>query len=96
MSEQRGGNGGYALKREVKDAAPGAAGGQGESPAVPNSTPTYYTVRDVARLLSAHEGTVRRWISEGKLSCVRLGPGPRPSIRVTKEQVGAFCLANPC
>lgn len=33
----------------------------------------YYSVADVARMLSVHPVTVRRWIYTGKLHAVKLG-----------------------
>jgi len=90
-------SGGYDPEGEVKVAAPGAAGGHGESPAASHSTPTYYTVRDVARYLRVHEGTVRRWISERRLLCMRMGNGKRPGIRITDQQLNDFVtIFNPC
>lgn len=32
------------------------------------------TVREVATVLNVHHNTVRRWVAQGYLSCIRVGP----------------------
>jgi excisionase family DNA binding protein len=46
----------------------------------------YYTSEEIARILSIHVATVRRWIREGKLPAILLGK----SYRVTKEDLRRF------
>ena len=36
-----------------------------------------YTVREAARILKVHEGTVRHWLMQGKLKYVKVGKSTR-------------------
>jgi excisionase family DNA binding protein len=38
---------------------------------------TFYTVREAARILKVHEGTVRHWLMQGKLKYVKVGKSTR-------------------
>jgi excisionase family DNA binding protein len=46
----------------------------------------YYTTEEIAKMLTIHVVTVRRWIREGKLPAILLGK----SYRVTKEDLRRF------
>jgi len=46
----------------------------------------YYTTEEIAKMLSIHVATVRRWIREGKLPAILLGK----SYRVAKEDLRRF------
>jgi len=46
----------------------------------------YYTTEEIAKMLSIHVATVRRWIREGKLPAILLGK----SYRVTKQDLRQF------
>lgn len=48
--------------------------------------PYYFTVQDVAEILSLNPQTVRRYIREGKLKSKKIGAGHR----ITKEDLQAF------
>lgn len=52
----------------------------------------YYTVKEIAELLSVNEETVRRWIRENKLSAER-GSG-RQGSKVTDEALRDFLKGN--
>lgn len=43
-----------------------------DAPAPVTSLPHYLTVRDVAKWLGVHEVTIRQWIAERKIPCVRV------------------------
>ncbi len=45
---------------------------------------SFFRVDEVAGLVGVHENTVRRWIDEGKLECMRLPVG---SIRIPREAI---------
>lgn len=48
----------------------------------------YYTVEDVATLLSVHPDTVRRWIKNKELHALNLGP--RAGYRISKVALEDF------
>ncbi|MGO8946881.1 MAG: helix-turn-helix domain-containing protein [Ktedonobacterales bacterium] len=48
----------------------------------------YYTVEDVATLLSVHPDTVRRWIKNNELRALNLGP--RAGYRISKAALDDF------
>jgi excisionase family DNA binding protein len=50
--------------------------------------PRFYTVEDVARLLSVHPETVRNWIKSGQLKAIRLGGAA--GYRITEEAFEQF------
>lgn len=45
------------------------------------------TVKQVADILQVHQQTVRDYIRDGKLKCIRLG---RKAIRVSRADLNAF------
>lgn len=53
---------------------------------MPNTEPLL-TAGDVARLLSVHEETVRRWTREGKMPAVKL---PNKTVRYRQADVEAM------
>jgi excisionase family DNA binding protein len=53
------------------------------------------TIAEVARRCAVNRGTVRRWISAGKLPACRLGDGPSTHIRVTRFDLEAFVVPTP-
>jgi excisionase family DNA binding protein len=46
--------------------------------------------QEVADLVGVTEGSVRRWISDGKLEAVPLGDGPNPHLRVSGSALAGF------
>ena len=52
-----------------------------------HNNPRYLTVAQYARKYDVHEGTVRRWISQGRLKALRLGPR---SIRIDVDELPAY------
>lgn len=52
--------------------------------------PRYYTVGDVARQLDLAPATVVRYLKEGRLKGVKLGPGDYAPWRITAADVKAF------
>jgi excisionase family DNA binding protein len=46
-----------------------------------------YTIQEIADLLQVHQLTVRRWIKEEKLKCLRLS---ERNIRVSKTELDRF------
>jgi len=52
---------------------------------------TLYTIREVAEMLKVHEGTVRRWIREQKLTSFKFSNSG--SVRVTQDSLNNF-LSN--
>jgi len=52
--------------------------------------PPLLTVRDVCRLLAVRDRSVRRWISGGRLRCVRAGG----RVRVFRRDLAAFLEAK--
>ncbi len=50
----------------------------------------FYTIKEIADLLSVSNRTVERWIADGKLVAIRLNPR---SLRVQKEDLQRF-LSN--
>lgn len=39
-----------------------------------SDTPDFLTTREVAQRYGVHPATVRRWVSDGRLPAVRVGP----------------------
>jgi excisionase family DNA binding protein len=52
-------------------------------------TQDWYTVREAASVLDAHEKTVRRWIAEGRIKPNR--PSPRKT-KIHKTELARFLL----
>ena len=52
--------------------------------------PPLLTVRDLCRLLAVRDRSVRRWISGGRLRCVRAGG----RVRVFRRDLAAFLGAK--
>lgn len=52
---------------------------------------TVYTIKEVAKMLKVHEGTVRRWISEKKIKSFKFAE--TGFIRITQESLDEF-LSN--
>lgn len=52
---------------------------------------TVYTIREVAKMLKVHEGTVRRWISEKKIKSIKFAE--TGFIRISQESLDEF-LSN--
>lgn len=50
----------------------------------------YYTLAEVAELLSVTKRTVQRWISDGQLTAIRLNPR---NIRIQRSDLNKF-LSN--
>jgi excisionase family DNA binding protein len=46
-----------------------------------------YTIQEIADLLQVHQLTVRRWIKEEKLKCLRLS---ERNIRISKTELDRF------
>lgn len=59
-----------------------------------NDRQPYYTVAQVAELLSVHPGTVRRFVREGRLIGYRLGDGQRGRWRIDTAAVDAMLGAS--
>lgn len=51
-----------------------------------DNVPLVMTAAQAAELLNVHENTVKRWVTEGKLSGVKAGR----TLRITKEEVMRF------
>lgn len=49
---------------------------------------TVYTIREVAKMLKVHEGTVRRWISEKKIKSIKFAE--TGFIRISQESLDEF------
>lgn len=49
---------------------------------------SFYTVEDVARMLSVHPETVRNWIKSGQLKAIRLGGAA--GYRITQGALDQF------
>lgn len=47
-------------------------------------SPSVFTVKSLAELLSVHEHSVRSWIKSGRLRAIRPGPG---TIRIPASEV---------
>lgn len=47
----------------------------------------YWTIREVAAHYRLHPETVRKWIAKGAIKGVRLGAGPKPRIRIRRDEV---------
>lgn len=45
-----------------------------------------YSVKEVAKELKVHENTIRRWIRDGDLKCLKIGK----QVRITEEQLKQF------
>ena len=50
----------------------------------------FLTIKEIAAMLKVHEGTVRRWIRNGKLASVKVGE----SVRVTNAEFQRFVNAK--
>jgi excisionase family DNA binding protein len=55
---------------------------------IPPSSFKLLSVRDIARRYGFHENTVRRWVTEDELRCIRYGPGKK--IYITEKDVDRF------
>lgn len=51
----------------------------------------FMTVHDVAEILQVHENTVRRYIDEGDLPAMRIGPNPRANFRISTSAFKRWC-----
>jgi excisionase family DNA binding protein len=51
---------------------------------------TMLTLREAARVLSAHANTVRRWTNDGRLHTLRIGP--RGDRRFRPEELRRFLI----
>lgn len=51
------------------------------------STESVVRAEDIARRWDLHPNTVRRWAKEGRIPSIRLGGGPRPTVRFDPTEV---------
>ncbi|MCZ6690584.1 MAG: helix-turn-helix domain-containing protein [Planctomycetota bacterium] len=57
------------------------------------------TTRQISERCSVSLGTVKKWVREGRLPVIRLGPtgpGRRPPVRVREEALEAFLRDHEC
>ena len=50
----------------------------------------YWTLDEVAERLKVHRRTVNRWIEDRELPAIRVGKGPRGSIRISETDLQKF------
>lgn len=52
-----------------------------------DETDTFYTVKEVAKLLRVSESTVRNYVQRGVIKALRIGAGKRSTIRIPAAEI---------
>ena len=52
-----------------------------------DETDTFYTVKEVAKLLRVSESTVRNYVQRGVIKALRIGAGKRSTIRIPATEI---------
>lgn len=56
--------------------------------------PNYYTIDEFAAKLRIHHNTVRRWIKNGNIQAIKIGPKNKPTYRIDKTEIGRIAMFN--
>ncbi len=55
-----------------------------------DETDTFYTVKEVAKLLRVSESTVRNYVQRGVIKALRIGAGKRSTIRIPATEINTL------